>query len=83
MMASDIAPRCTGSPVGSVGPTADFYKDRSEQLARACAAAMKAGDIHLANDLYDRGITAFANHLWHARLAQMIGTDLTLMAAGL
>jgi hypothetical protein len=75
----DMAPYAKGSPVNSVGPTADFYIERADQIALACAKAMRAGDIHLANELYERGVNAVANHLWHRRLALCVGSDFTLM----
>jgi hypothetical protein len=76
---NNVAPKCTGSPVGSVGPTADFYLERAEQIARACATAMRAGDLHLANELYERGINAVMNHRWHAKLAKVVGSDFSKM----
>jgi hypothetical protein len=75
----DVAPRCAGSPIQSVGPTADFYLERAEQVASACAAAMRAGDIMLANELYERGVNALMNHLWHAKLAKVVGRDFSVM----
>jgi hypothetical protein len=76
---SNSVAKCTGSPVGSVGPTADFYLERAEQIARACATAMRTGDIQLANELYERGINAMMNHKWHAQLAKVVGIDFTKM----
>ena len=40
---------------------------------------MRAGDIQLANELYDRGINAIMNHQWHAKLARVVGRDFSVM----
>jgi hypothetical protein len=71
--------RCMGSPVASVGPTADYYLERAKHYANTCAAAMRAGDIMLANELYERGINAMMNHRWHSGLAKIVGSDLSIM----
>lgn len=79
MSTNNVSTRCVGSPVGSVGPTADYYLERVEYYANACATAMRAGDIMLANELYERGINAMMNHKWHAGLAKVVGSDISIM----
>lgn len=78
MANESLVPQCSGSPVESVGPTADYYFDRAKKLAEQCAEAMRTGDIIRANELYDRGVNAMANHMWHARLAKVVGRDFSI-----
>ena len=68
-----------GVPVLSLGPTAAFYFERADVLADACAQAMAEGRIHVATELYERGVNAMYNAVWHHNLAQCVGPDFTVI----
>ena len=76
----ELSVPAVGTTVLALGPTADHFFDRSRVLAIACSYAMAEGKIHVANELYERGVNAMHSAIWHERLAKCVGSDFTLMS---
>jgi hypothetical protein len=69
----------TATAVASYGPSADFYRAKTEEIAVKVAAAMQKGDLAAANELYQRGMFAESNYHWNRKLAQCVGPQFTQM----